>query len=161
MLLLDLPLEVQPSRVAPNLAVPPPPASSFSPGSTRTHLFSHPRGGEWWKSSLPDQSLDPTTTYSGLTPCSGCSLSVSLCCPNNQCTKYFSLKTLSIVGRGKKKRSGIFWFYELLCSWSVILWLLVIIQALPILSITHNLSIFETNLTISRMMNVDDTNLLV
>lgn len=101
--LLDLSLEIHPHRVAPNLAVSPPPASSFGPDSTGTPSFSHPGGGERWKSLALDQSLDPDTTCFGLTPISGCSLSVSLHCPNNQYSKYFSLETLSIVGKGKRK----------------------------------------------------------
>lgn len=53
-------------------------------------------------------SIDPATTCFTLTPSSGCSLSVHLHCPNNLYTKYFSLKTLSVFGKGKKEITNIF-----------------------------------------------------
>lgn len=96
---LGLSSEVHPHRVAPNLAVSPSPTCSRLDWNS----FIFPSWGRGVvEISLLEKSLDPATTCFGLTPSSGCSSSVSLPCPDNQCAKYFSLKTLFIIGKGKK-----------------------------------------------------------
>lgn len=121
----------------------------------QTASFTLSRGAEWWKSQLPTQSLDPANMCFGLILSNGNSLSVSPSCTKHQYSTSCSLKRLCTATGKKRFRNILIVLNKLFfISYSVLL----IIQALSILSIMHNLSIHEINLSTLNMTNVAGTN---